>query len=210
MKNISEERLKHIYQVLESEEVSYLQQTMSEWYPEVFKKETFEMGKYYELESDICTFAFKACTCDEYDNVVGYGIDLDFDLFSKGNPWCGFNSFEDCKEISEEYFLGYIINYLDIKPFDTFLDIENNKYLASREPYIRDGGVYVKNGEMLSVCLFKDGEIGQKIDSEESVWKKTMDLRWVKKGSDIQEEERVLQQKHVEVNTGKEKWENVR
>jgi hypothetical protein len=45
---ITKQQLKHIYEVLEKEEISYLQQTISEWYPELFKETELEVGKWYK------------------------------------------------------------------------------------------------------------------------------------------------------------------
>ena len=192
---------------------------LRDYFNDLLKKESFEVGKYYYYR-DVSKLVFKVTDCVPFDtifggSVYGYGIDLDEDDFEENGCWVDLEDIEYSKEISEEEFLQYIIDHLDIHEGDGFIGVSGNLHKASREPYIRDGGVYVKNEKMLTVCLFKDGNIGRKTTKEkvgnfvwkntiekagDSVWKKTMDLRW---------NETSLQQKHIEVNTGEEMWKDV-
>jgi hypothetical protein len=74
---ITKQRLKHIYDVLEKEDISYLQQTISEWYPDIFKKDELEVGKWYRDTTDkhALIFVNKINDCEK-----NYG-------FGRGGYW---------------------------------------------------------------------------------------------------------------------------
>jgi len=152
---------------------------LRDYFNDLLKKESFEVGKYYYYR-DFSKFVFKVTDCAPFDtifggSVYGYGIDLDEDDFEENGFWVDSEDIKYSKEISEEEFLQYIIDHLDIHKGDNFIGVSGNLHKASREPYIRDGGVYVKNEKMLTVCLFKDGNIGRKANKE----KEEVKTHWI-------------------------------
>ncbi len=68
---ISKQKLKHIYEVLDKENISYLQETMSDWFPKLFPKSELEVGKWYKYEEQ-----FMFCFSGKIGDGSSYGFNF--------------------------------------------------------------------------------------------------------------------------------------
>lgn len=76
----TEKQLKHIYDVLEKEEIGYLQQTMNEWFPELFQPK-LEVGKWYRFKRS------GSLTYYQGENIESYGFHCTSNKYVKSHSW---------------------------------------------------------------------------------------------------------------------------
>lgn len=232
---ISKELLKEIYEESKKYSVDSIQHRLKEEYPSIFTE--IEVGNYYHIKDNNNEWSFYIkCTgiSDEATRKVieGYGVDhthmKDFEDcrgFDISSAWVDLHDLENScsiNTISEERYMDIVLKYimfdLGVKSGSKIKDIYGNEHVVGkgREPYINSDKIYVKNEELLSVCIYHEDKIVKVLEEAEiksSVWKPTVELRyqWNTRFNveTITKQEKTLQQKWIEVDTGKEEWREV-
>ena len=153
----TEKQLKHIYDVLEKEEIGYLQQTMNEWFPELFEPK-LEVGNWYKHNlSGALLFIDSIANGYSY----GYGFEstrIYNDELSYSSkyliPAAESEVFEALKNEFHKKYKGESFNNVDGDCFNNFV---YNKGFRSISYCTRRNSLYVSQEGVGGQDVFRDG-----------------------------------------------------